>query len=165
MLLASLWTRVIVIMESVYTKFFWRFTLLGLVVGSLVWGGSTYWMSVVIDRGISEQMESSSDGIICGHLGILIISNRWWAVRSCGHMCRPCRFRLNVFNGALMWSSQWTIAYNVVILVFHLKNKTREEQVWAILVRVVESTPWLLTVFVEGVYETSKFRNVDSVVC
>ena len=97
-------------------------------------------------------------------LGCLSSSNCWWAAGRCGHSCRPCRYRFHVVNRALMWWAQMQVAENVVIGVFHLKDKVREEQVWAILVGGVESTPWYLTVFAEGVYWIPECRNVESIV-
>ena len=63
-----------------------------------------------------------------------------------------------------MWFTYSLVYENVIIGVFHLKDEVREEQVWAILVGRVDSTPWSLTVLVEGVYRTADCGNVESVV-
>ena len=52
-------------MERGSTELLWRVSLIGLVFGTLVVGRGRDWMSVVVGRRGSDQMESSSDGIIC----------------------------------------------------------------------------------------------------
>ena len=60
---------------------------------------------------------------------VISSSNRWWTSGRCGHICRPCRLRLNVVNGALIWSSQSTVADNVVIAVSNSRVEVVEERI------------------------------------
>ena len=132
--------------------FYWVFVK-GFIAGFSGW--KLGWRrSCTVNVYIGRDIMLIEDGLIIWWnnvwvLGCMSRSNHLCMAGRCGYSFRPCRLRFTVVSWALMWCAQRTVADNVVIVFFHLKDEIREEQVWAILVGIVDSKPWSLTVFAE----------------